>query len=114
MGTEISPEKLAELRNLGGDALITKLLAKFVENSATLLADAKKALDANDATKLDYCVHTLKGSAMSLGLSTMGAILVDLNTRTKAKNLEGAGADLDKLEILLKEVKTYKDRAFPG
>lgn len=113
MATEISPEKLAELKALGGDALITKLLSKFIENSAKLIADAKTALGTNDAQKVDYCVHTLKGSAMSLGLNSMSAILIDLNVRTKSQNLANAGADLDQLEKLLEEVKTYKAAAFP-
>lgn len=113
MATEISPEKLAELKALDGDALITKLLGKFIENSARLLIEARTALSAKDAAKVDYCVHTLKGSAMSLGLNSMSAILVDLNVRTKGQNLDGAGADIDKLEQLLEEVKTYKAAAFP-
>lgn len=113
MATEISPEKLTELKALGGDALITKLLGKFIENSAKLIAEAKTALGANDAAKVDYCIHTLKGSAMSLGLGSMSAILIDLNVRTKAQNLTGAGPDLDQLEKLLEEVKTYKAANFP-
>jgi HPt (histidine-containing phosphotransfer) domain-containing protein len=113
MATEISPEKLAELKSLGGDELITKLLAKFTENSAKLIADAQAALAANDAAKVDYCVHTLKGSAMSLGLNSMSAILVDLNVRTKAQNLANAGEDLAKLAKLLDEVKQYKAEKFP-
>ncbi|HRP70716.1 MAG TPA: Hpt domain-containing protein, partial [Turneriella sp.] len=68
----------------------------------------------NDVAKVDYCVHTLKGSAMSLGFAAMSAILIDLNNRTKVKNLDGASADLDKLEALLAEVKVYKEANFPG
>jgi HPt (histidine-containing phosphotransfer) domain-containing protein len=98
---------------LGGDALITKLLGKFIENSARLLADARTAIAAKDASKVDYCAHTLKGSAMSLGLNAMSAILVDLNARTKSQNLENALADIDQLEKLLEEVKAYKAASFP-
>lgn len=113
MATEISPEKLSELKTLGGDELITKLLGKFVENSERLLADARTALAAGDANKVDYCVHTLKGSALSLGLTSMSTILVDLNVRTKSRNLDNAGPDLDKLDAMLKEVREYKAAHFP-
>lgn len=113
MATEIAADKLAELKTLGGDALVTKLLAKFVENSERLLKDARSGLSAGDANKVDYCVHTLKGSALSLGLTSMSTILVDLNVRTKSSNLENAGADLDKLDGLLEEVKAYKAARFP-
>lgn len=113
MASEIAADKLAELKALGGDALISKLLGKFVENSGKLLADALAATAAGDAAKVDYCVHTLKGSALSLGLNDMSSILVELNTRTKAKNLTGAEADLKKLQQLLIEVKDYKNLNFP-
>mgnify|MGYP001590156698 CR=1 FL=1 len=114
MASEIAADKLAELKALGGDALISKLLGKFVENSGKLLSDALAATAAGDAAKVEYCVHTLKGSALSLGLNDMSNILVDLNVRTKAKNLTSAEADLKKLQQLLLEVKDYKDVNFPS
>ena len=113
MPTEIAADKLAELKALGGDALISKLLGKLMENSGKLLSDALAAVAAGDAAKVDYCVHTLKGSALSLGLNDMSNILVDLNMRTKAKNLTGAEEDLKKLQLLLIEVKDYKAKIFP-
>ncbi len=89
------------------------MLGKFLENSGKLLSDALSAVAAGDAAKVDYCVHTLKGSALSLGLNDMSNILVDLNMRTKAKNLTGAEEDLKKLQQLLIEVKDYKAKIFP-
>ncbi len=114
MASEIAADKLAELKALGGDALISKLLGKFVENSGKLLTDALAATAAGDAAKVDYCVHTLKGSALSLGLTDMSNILVDLNMRTKAKNLAGAEADLKKMQQMLLDVKEYKNMNFPS
>lgn len=113
MPAEIAPDKLAELKSLGGDTLITKLLEKFLENSARLIADGQAACVTGDATKVDYCVHTLKGSAMSLGLNDMSDVLVNLNVRTKAKNLDGAEADFAKLAAQLEEVRAYKSAQFP-
>ncbi|MBS0619646.1 MAG: Hpt domain-containing protein [Spirochaetes bacterium] len=113
MALDISAEKITELKTLGGDALVTKLFSKFTENSAKLLADAKTALATADAAKVDYCVHTLKGSAMSLGIGAMSKILIDLNARTKVKNLEGVGPQLDELVGLLEEVRQYQTTNFP-
>lgn len=112
MPAEIAPDKLAELRSLGGDELISKLLGKFVENSARLINEAVTAAAAGNADKVDYCVHTLKGSAMSLGLSEMSEILIPLNVRTKAKDLSGAAEDLEKLKQQLRDVEAYKARYF--
>jgi HPt (histidine-containing phosphotransfer) domain-containing protein len=114
MACEISPEKLAELQGLGGNALVTKLLEKFTENSARLLADAQAALAAGDAAKVDYCIHTLKGSSLSLGFEPMGAILVPLNIETKAKNLTNCADALTRLKGLLDDVVAYKATKFPS
>lgn len=114
MATEIAAEKLAELKALGGNELIAKLLGKFVENSGKLLAEGLAAAAGGDATKVDYCVHTLKGSALSLGLTDMGNLLVALNVRTKAKDISTAEADLKKLQTMLADVAAYKQQNFPG
>ncbi len=112
MAAEISPDKLAELKSLGGDALIKKLLEKFLENSARLIQEGQAAIASGDATKVDYCVHTLKGSAMSLGFNEMSDILINLNLRTKAKNIENAAVDFEKLAAQLREIAVYKSQHF--
>ncbi|GAB4433047.1 MAG: hypothetical protein OHK0011_15990 [Turneriella sp.] len=63
MSGGIAPEKLNELRALGGNALVGQLLAKFIESSPPLIAEAEAALQAGDAPRLDFCVHTLQGRA---------------------------------------------------
>ncbi|HMV37145.1 MAG TPA: Hpt domain-containing protein [Turneriella sp.] len=113
MPVSIAPQKLAELRLLGGDALVSQLLAKFLESSSSLIAQAEVALQSGDAAKVDFCVHTLKGSAMSLGLTEMSDLLVALNTRTKARQLEGMAADFTQLAVLLEAVRQYKAQNFP-
>ncbi len=113
MSASIAPERLAELRSLGGDELISQLLTKFLESSPPLIEEAKAALQSGDAAKVDFCVHTLKGSAMSLGLTELSDLLIALNVRTKARQLEGVAADLAQLSLLLEAVRHYKAQNFP-
>lgn len=110
---KLHPKNSPNSSLFGGDTLITKLLENFVENSARLIADGQAALTSGDATKVDYCVHTLKGSAMSLGLNEMSELLINLNVRTKARNLEGAAADFTKLAAQLAEFALIKRHIFP-
>ncbi|MFZ5627846.1 MAG: Hpt domain-containing protein [Spirochaetota bacterium] len=113
MSAGIAPQKLSELRMLGGDALVSQLLAKFLESSPVLIAQAETALQTGDAAKVDFCVHTLKGSAMSLGLTEMSDLLAQLNVRTKARQLEGVGLELSRLAAQLDAVREYKAQNFP-
>lgn len=113
MAELIHPEKLAELKSLGGDDLITTLLEKYIENAQMLLNEAESAIGTADAEKIDYCIHTLKGSSLSLGLEALSEILVPLNQRTKAQELEGMADSLKQLRVLLEEVVTYKQQHFP-
>lgn len=98
---------------LGGDTLVSQLLAKFLESSPTLIVQAETALRTGDAARVDFCVHTLKGSAMSLGLTEMSDVLTELNVRTKAHQLDGIAADLERLTALLEAVRQYKAQNFP-
>ena len=75
MTHEIAPRKLAELRSRGSDALVEELLCKFIGSSTGLLAQAKSALTSGNATQVDFCVHTLKGGALSIGLTEMVNLL---------------------------------------
>lgn len=113
MFTGIAPDKLNELRTLGGNALVSQLLAKFLESSSSLIAQAGAALQSGDATKVDFCVHTLKGSAMSIGLTEMSDLLIKLNVKTKARQLDGIEGDLAQLGTLLEGVRLYKAQNFP-
>lgn len=113
MSAVIDPDKLAELRMLGGDALVSQLLARFLESSPALLAQAETALQAGDASGVAFCVHTLKGSAMSLGISEMSTVLAELNVRAKAGKLDGVSSDLAHLAELLEAVRQYKTQNFP-
>ena len=112
MAIEISSEKFNELKNLGGISLVEKLLDKFLQTTPRLVADAKAALQSGDHAKIDYCVHTMKGSSLSLGISTMSDLLVDMNLRTKKNDTTNLAEDLAKLDDLLKELSEYRNRGF--
>ncbi len=111
MEVKISPEKYDELRDLGGgdNEFIKDLLAKFMENSPRLIEQAQSGLAANDPKKIEYAIHTLKGSALSLGLTSMAEFLVELNKKTKADDFSTLPDALPKLHAFMEGVKKYSE-----
>ena len=112
MAIEISSEKFNELKSLGGVSLVEKLLDKFLQTTPRLVADAKEALKNGDHAKVDYCVHTMKGSSLSLGIAAMSDLLIDMNLRTKKQDATNMADDLLRLDQLLKELSEYRNRGF--
>lgn len=105
----IIEEKKNELMELSGGTtdLLIELLNKYIENTPELIKKAREGLKNNDPDIVDYAVHTMKGSSLSLGLEPLGSFLVELNKRTKQKDIASMETDLDQIENYLKDVEKY-------
>lgn len=105
----IQNEKLEELKELSGgnNDLLIDLLDKYITNAAKYIAEARSGLEAGDVQKVQFAVHTMKGSSLSLGLSQLGEILTDLNSRAKNGDIEGFSEKIDTIEKLVVEVEHY-------
>ena len=106
----INKEKLQELRELSGgnDDLLIDLLEKYTTNAAKYIAQGREALQAGDSQKVQFAVHTMKGSSLSLGLTELGEILTDLNARSKGGDIEGFAEEFNRIETLLVEVEKFR------
>lgn len=113
MAVEIQSDRLTELNALGGAVLISTLLSKFIASAKKLTDQAARVIQAQNFEEYVYCIHTLKGSAMSLGLLPMGDLLVKLNERAKAQDFEGAQNDVAQLQSMLKEIEAFKTANYP-
>lgn len=105
----IKNDKKNELIELSGGTtdLLIELLTKYIENTPELLEKAREGLRNNDADIVDYAVHTMKGSSLSLGLEPLGEFLIELNQRTKQKKIDGMEKDFDQIDLYLEDVKKY-------
>lgn len=110
MAIRISEEKYNELLELsdGNTDLLCELIDKFLEHTPELLQEARKALEAGDAAKVDYYVHTMKGSALSIGFVPLSEFLVNLNRRSKVNDLAGFAEAFDQIEQALTEISEYR------
>jgi len=106
----IDDEKLIELRELsnGNDDLLKTLLDKYIVNSESFVEQIKGALKVQDYEKVQFGVHTVKGSSLSLGLTSLGEKFTDLNARAKKGDYAGFEPEMEKIESLLQEVAKYR------
>ena len=105
----IKDENIQQLRELsgGGDELLVELIEKFIENGKKYLSDIEKGYQEKDWDKVRFAVHTIKGSALSLGLSPMGEFLTDLNQNAKENKFDNLENSISELSSMLKDVESY-------
>ncbi|KRB23169.1 MULTISPECIES: ATP-binding protein [Mesorhizobium] len=68
---DLRAKELIEL--LGKDAF-HRLLDSFLEDSAALLSDLHRAMSTSDRTLADRTLHSLKGAAANIGLTSLAAM----------------------------------------
>jgi len=91
------------LENFNNDTdLICELCTIFLENHTKTLENIKKAIANNNAKKLEYFAHTLRGSAANFFASPTIDTAEKLETMGNKNNLKQAQ---ETFEILLHETK---------
>ena len=89
---------LAELRELDMTCgLLSTLIANFLNDVPTRLADLRDALQQGDGRALARVAHELNGASGNLGVHHMRQLCVELQALGKAKDLRKAGALLTQL-----------------
>lgn len=106
----IIEEKLIELRDLSGgnDELICVLLDKFLVNAEKYLESAKNALAEKNYEDVQFAMHTMKGSSMSLGLKDLGTLLTDLNQKCKDENYTNFEKSFEEMSEMIERVREYR------
>jgi HPt (histidine-containing phosphotransfer) domain-containing protein len=96
----LDPTRLAKLRKLGGDTLVTSLIDSFLAEAPSRRA----ALEGGDPAAAAQVAHTLVAGAGQLGATLLGE---------QAKLLDEAHRRHDEAEVrqLMKQVLTTYDHA---
>ncbi len=107
----MTDEKLQELKELsdGNNNLIIDLLGKFKQNADRYLGKSREALKSADYEQVQFALHTLKGSALSLGLIELGSLLTNLNQRARNGDFLDFEQEIDRIENLVKEVEKFRE-----
>jgi CheY-like chemotaxis protein len=97
----LDPGALAQLRvTLGNqaDQLLPELIEGFCADGNRLLAEARQALQAENAVDLHRAAHSLKSTAATFGAMALSAVARELEHLARDGVLEGAGGRIARAE----------------
>jgi CheY-like chemotaxis protein/HPt (histidine-containing phosphotransfer) domain-containing protein len=97
----IDPKALAAIAALqppGGEDILKKVIALYLESSLTLMKGIREAAEGNNADALYRAAHTLKSSSAYLGAMTLSEMSKELEMMGRAQALEGVAARLEPFE----------------
>ncbi len=108
----IDPECIAELRGLPGESgeqLFSNMVSMFREDGPQTLANLRAALDGGDGSAVTRFAHTIKGSAGYFGARPFQQICHEMESASRAGNLEPVGKLLASAEQELHRVVAALD-----
>lgn len=109
---EIDFDRLEEV-SLGEVELKRELLAALLNVIDVNLEAIKQAVATNDYSTVARCAHQLKGAAANVGVSSLHAIALELESQAKSQNLSDVANLVVALESQRLGVKSYLSQEFP-
>ena len=89
--------KIDELRRLGGDELVAELMAEFHLQVEADLAEITAAAKKPDYTEVARLAHRLKGGSITVGITAIAELCVQLESAARAEDHPGIAATLKRL-----------------
>ncbi len=84
-------EKMAELRALGGNDFVVKIITQFVQDASGCVAQLQNALETENRDELTKVAHGLKGICRNIGVKQLAELAL-------AMEQQGRHDSFDKLE----------------
>ena len=94
----IDPEIVGQLRDIGGQELVDSIFDEFVTEATQLVGESLTAFDAGDFTIIKSHLHTLKGSAGTIGVARFAEIAREAEARLKIQDISQLGQELQALQ----------------
>jgi HPt (histidine-containing phosphotransfer) domain-containing protein len=112
----IDHASLAALKELdadGGDGVFAQIVQAFLENTPTLIAEARVALMQGQAGEVSRLTHTLKGSCSNFGAERLRDACMILELRAGEGVLDGADSQIDMIEQEFMAVRHALENELP-
>jgi PAS domain S-box-containing protein len=94
---------LEQLRDIGGVELVESVLDDFVEEATVLVREALEAFAAGDVPTVKSHLHTLKGSAGTVGVARLARIAREAEGKLKVEDTSQLAQELQTLEAAFTE-----------
>jgi CheY-like chemotaxis protein len=98
----IHPRRLLSM--VGGETtLVSELHRIFKENHPAAVRRIREGIDENDAAKVQFAAHGLKGMCLNITADAAASLSLELEKNGRAGDLTGAAQILDRLAKTLEE-----------
>ena len=91
-------DNIRSLQQEGGPDLVAKVVALYLESSATQLEILRNGVKNTDAEAVHRAAHSLKSASANVGARRLSVLFKDLEAMARAKDLEKAGEALAEIE----------------
>lgn len=98
---------LDRLKRFGGDTLLGKMIALFLEAAPARLEVAREALARNEIAEVELALHSLKSSSAQLGALRMQRLSAKGEQQARARSVEGLRVLTDELDQELARVREW-------
>ncbi|SOD99655.1 PAS domain S-box protein [Spirosoma fluviale] len=106
----IDEEIVGQLRDIGGQELVDSIMEEFVTEANDLVTGALSAYDLGDIPTVKSHLHTLKGSAGTIGVSRVADISRAAEGKLKVNDTSGLADALQALKLAFEEfLSTWKN-----
>lgn len=105
----INQNTLNQLFKYGGQELVNSVLEEFEVEAGELIRNSLKFYEKKQIEDIRIELHTLKGSAGTLGIERLENLTIDLENQLKSNNTKGLKKQLQAIHYSFKEFKeNYK------
>ncbi len=105
----VDADIVKQLRDIGGDELVESIFEEFVNEADELVRGSLDAFALGDIPTVKSHLHTLKGSAGTIGVSRVAAVAREAEGKLKLNDTSTLGDELKTLERIYNEfVAGYK------
>jgi len=98
---------LDRLKRFGGDTLLGKMIALFLEAAPVRIAAARAALARDEAADVELALHSLKSSSAQLGAVRMQRLSAQGEQQARTGSLDGLLALTDELDHELARAREW-------
>ncbi len=105
MDIHLDPAALDRLRDLGGEALLSKMIELFLENTPKRIQAALEGEKTGNWHEVERAAHSLKSSAANLGLNGLRALACEVEELAEVQNADRIVPLLRELEAVYPAIR---------
>ncbi len=84
MAETLDQATLSQIRDLGGDELLHKLVSMFLENTPLRLEEIRRGLKMGDLARTEVAAHSLRSSSITLGATGVSELAAAVERMARA------------------------------